>query len=54
MFPERLIETFDLLYHASFVEHQSIQEKDCLTALLKKIFGSDQTEHILHRVNSHG
>lgn len=51
MFPERLAETVDLLYQASFADHQPIHEKGCLTALLEKIFGAETTEHILQRVN---
>lgn len=51
MFPERLPETVDLLYQASFADHMAVHEGECLTALLQKIFGAEKTEHILQRVS---
>lgn len=51
MFPERLLETMDLLYHASFADHLAVHERECLTALLQKLFGAEKTEDILQRVS---
>lgn len=38
-YPEKLGETLDILYHASFAEHQDVVENDVLESLLVKVHG---------------
>ncbi|KAL8672972.1 MAG: hypothetical protein Q9168_002605 [Polycauliona sp. 1 TL-2023] len=50
--PQKLVETFDTIYQASFVEHQPVHEPACLSALLENVLGNDQAQEILKQSTS--
>ena len=49
-YPEKMEETFATLYHASFVEHQDVVDKDILLALLAQIHGEDRAKNMMAKV----
>lgn len=51
--PERLAATLSVLYHASFVEHLDVVDKDVLHKLLAKVHGEDGAREIMTKVNDH-
>ena len=51
--PEKLQETIALLYHASFVEHRDVVDKDTLFALLTRVQGEDGAKDIIAKVESY-
>ncbi|KAL8718507.1 MAG: hypothetical protein Q9181_008190, partial [Wetmoreana brouardii] len=51
LYPQKLAETLDLLYHAFFVEHQPVHERECLLGLLVKVHGVDKAEEIMKKVD---
>ncbi|CAO1596427.1 hypothetical protein XANCAGTX0491_000275 [Xanthoria calcicola] len=50
LFPQRLAETFDTIYQASFVHHHPVHEQACLSGLLENVHGKDQAQEIIRRV----
>ena len=49
--PEKMQETFAVLYHASFAEHRDVVEKDTLLSLLARVHGEDRAKEIMTKVN---
>lgn len=50
LFPQRLAETCDAIYQASFVDHHPVHEQACLLGLLENVHGKDQAQEIIRRV----
>lgn len=50
LYPDTLTEILDVLFHASFVDHQPVNEKECLLALLGKVYGQGTAEDIIQKV----
>lgn len=51
--PERLAATLNVLYHASFVEHLDVVDKDVLHKLLSEVHGEDGAREIMTKVTDH-
>ncbi|KAI4220826.1 MAG: hypothetical protein L6R36_007339 [Xanthoria steineri] len=52
LFPQRLAETCDAIYQASFVHHHPVHEQACLLGLLENVHGKDQAQEIIRRSTS--
>lgn len=50
LYPDTLPKILDILYHASFVDHQPVHEKECLLALLVKAYGQGTAKEIIQKV----
>ncbi|KAL8850073.1 MAG: hypothetical protein Q9221_004999 [Calogaya cf. arnoldii] len=50
--PQRLAETFDTIYEASFVGHDPVHEQACLLGLLEKVHGKNQAQEIMQQSTS--
>lgn len=50
LFPERLTETLDRIFLASFASHQPVHEPKCLLALLENVHGKVKAEEIIQKV----
>ncbi|KAL8679651.1 MAG: hypothetical protein Q9224_007015, partial [Gallowayella concinna] len=47
--PERLQETVDRMFHASFALHQPVHERECLLGLLESVHGKFQAKEIMEK-----
>ncbi|KAL8773213.1 MAG: hypothetical protein Q9209_001889 [Squamulea sp. 1 TL-2023] len=47
LYPQKLPETLDAIYQASFVAHQPVHEQICLLEILETVHGKEQAQEIL-------
>lgn len=52
--PQKLVETLDTIYQASFVGHQPVHERACLLGLLEHVHGEDHARQIMQQVKHLG
>ncbi|KAL8813146.1 MAG: hypothetical protein Q9200_000494 [Gallowayella weberi] len=54
LFPEKLPETVDTIFHAFFALHQPVHERECLVGLLESVHGRAQAKEIMDKVQQRG